>query len=194
VNTLQQRILNEAVYIGNGIIKVDGFLNHQIDPQLMTEFGREFVRLFKIHGVRSITKILTVGISGIAPALAVAQELNIPMVFARKQRSITMIEGCYQAAAMSRTGGKIVQLSVSREYMSQADRVVLIDDFLATGETIRALAEIINQSRASLLGVGCVLEKVFEEGREKLSHLNVPLISLARLNVLDNRVIIAEQN
>jgi xanthine phosphoribosyltransferase len=183
MKALIERIQREGTYIGRGIIKVDGFVNHQIDPKLTTAIGAEFAQRFAQAGVQNVTKVVTAEVSGIAPALATAQALGVPMVYARKHRPITMPEGFYLAEAPSHTKGGIVRLMVSPEYLSVNDRVLLIDDFLATGLTIAAIVDVIAQSGATLCGIGCVIEKVFEGGRDHLSGLDVPILSLAKVDL-----------
>ena len=159
------------MHIGRGIIKVDGFVNHQIDPALTTQMGVEFAQRFARAGVDGLTKVVTAEVSGIAPALATAQALGVPLVYARKHRPITMPDGFFLAEAPSHTKGGVVQLMISPQYLGAGDRVLLIDDFLATGETIHALVSLVQQSGATLCGIGCVIEKVFEHGREQLAGL-----------------------
>ena len=183
MRALIERIQTEGTYIGNGILKVDGFVNHQIDPALTTAIGREFAARFGTAGVDAVTKVVTAEVSGIAPALATAQALNVPMVYARKHRPITMPDGFFLAEAPSHTKGGIVQLMISPEYLLPDDRVLLIDDFLATGLTIGAIAALIQQSGATLCGIGCVIEKVFEGGRAHLADLDVPIITLAKIDL-----------
>lgn len=183
MRTLIERIKAEGTYIGNGIIKVDGFVNHQIDPALTTAIGVEFATQFAAAGVDAVTKVVTAEVSGIAPALATAQALGVMMVYARKHRPITMPEGFYLAEAPSHTKGGIVQLMISPEYLNASDRVLLIDDFLATGLTIGAIVDLIRQSGATLCGIGCVIEKVFEGGRDHLADLDVPILSLAKIDL-----------
>jgi xanthine phosphoribosyltransferase len=183
MKALVERIRAEGVYLGRGIIKVDGFVNHQIDPGLTTAIGTEFARSFAEAGVDGVTKVVTAEVSGIAPALATAQALGVPMVYARKHRPITMPDGFYLAEAPSHTKGGIVQLMISPEYLDQADRVLLIDDFLATGVTIAAVVDLIRQSGAMLCGIGCVIEKTFEGGRAYLADLEVPVVSLAQIEL-----------
>ncbi len=172
---IEQRILSEGTYLGHGILKVDSFVNHQVDSALMMQAGREFARRF---GYLKPTRVLTAEISGIAPALATAFALDVPLLYARKTRPITMPEHPYRAFAPSHTKGKMVELMVSPEFLSQEDRVLLIDDFLASGKTILALVEIVRQAQAILTGIGAVIEKAFEEGRERLESLGVPVESL----------------
>ena len=190
MKALIERIRNEAVHIGRGIIKVDGFVNHQIDPALTTAIGAEFARLFAEAGVTAVTKILTAEVSGIAPALATAQACNVPMVYARKHRPITMPDGFYLAEAPSHTKGGIVRLMISPEYLSAGDRVLLIDDFLATGYTIQAIVELVRQSGATLCGIGCVIEKEFEHGRDLLADLGVPIVSLAKVDLDGDAIVV----
>jgi xanthine phosphoribosyltransferase len=137
-----------------------------------------------------VTKVITAEVSGIAPALATAQALGVPLVYARKHRPITMPSGFYLGEAPSHTKGGIVQLMVSPQYLAANDRVLLIDDFLATGETIRALAELVQQSEAALLGIGCLIEKVFEHGREHLASLDVPIVTLAKIDLDGDEIIV----
>ena len=186
MKALIERIQTEGTYIGNGILKVDSFVNHQIDPALTTAIGLEFVARFGAMGVDAVTKVVTAEVSGVAPALATAQALNVPMVYARKHRPITMPDGFFLAEAPSHTKGGIVQLMISPEYLLSEDRVLLIDDFLATGLTIGAIAALIEQSGATLCGIGCVIEKVFEGGRAHLADLDVPIVTLAKIDLDGN--------
>jgi xanthine phosphoribosyltransferase len=183
MQALIERIRTEAVHIGRGIIKVDGFVNHQIDPALTAQMGVEFAQRFAQAEVDGLTKVITAEVSGIAPALATAQALNVPLVYARKHRPITMPDGFFLAEAPSHTKGGIVRLMISPQYLGVGDRVLLIDDFLATGETIHALVGLVQQSGATLCGIGCVIEKVFEGGREQLADLDVPIVTLAKINL-----------
>ena len=183
---LVARLQNEARYLGRGIIKADGFINHQLIPSLTMSMGQHFVQRFSELGVSGVNKIITAEVSGISPAFATACALNVPMVYARKHKPITMAEGVFQAQAPSRTKGGVVNLMVSPEYLTAADRVLLIDDFLATGLTIKALADLIVKSGAELLGIGCVVEKVFETGRDVLAELEVPVVTLAKVDLIDD--------
>jgi xanthine phosphoribosyltransferase len=193
VQTLIERIRREGRNLGRGILKVDSFINHQLDPALTMEMGREFVQRFTASGVIGITKVITAEVSGIAPALATGLALGVPVVYARKSRPITMPNGYFRAQAPSHTKGGIVELIISPEYLLPSDRVLLIDDFLATGLTIAALAELIGQCCATLCGIGCVVEKSFEGGRAHLDKLGVPIISLAIIESMDeNNIIIRD--
>ena len=187
---LVERIEREGRNLGRGILKVDGFINHQLDPDLTLEMGRSFARRFTALGVSGVTKIITAEVSGIAPALTTAMVLDVPMIYARKTRPITMPEGYYSAQAPSHTKGGIVDLIVSPEYLTADDRVLLIDDFLATGKTIAALATLVAQCGATLCGIGCIIEKTFEGGRANLSHLDVPIVSLAVIESMEGDKIV----
>ncbi len=179
MKALVERIRREGKNLGRGILKVDGFVNHQLDPELTMEMGRSFVRRFAAAGVTEITKIITAEVSGIAPALTTGIVLNVPVIYARKTRPITMPSGYFSASAPSHTKGGVVDLIVSPEYLQPNDRVLLIDDFLATGQTIDALASLVAECGAALVGIGCIVEKTFEGGRARLEHLGVPIVSLA---------------
>lgn len=182
---LIERIQRDGRNLGRGILKVDGFINHQLDPALTMRMGQEFAERFHRAGVRNITKIVTAEVSGIAPALATGAALGVPVVYARKKRPITMADGVYETTAPSHTKGGEVKLIISPEYLLASDSVLLIDDFLASGKTIGALAELIAQCGATLCGIGCVIEKEFEEGRRRLAHLDIPIISLAVIESMD---------
>lgn len=187
---LRERIQNEGRYLGNGILKVDVFMNHQVDPLLMQGIGYEFARRFR-H--QHATKILTAEISGIAPALATGMMLQVPVVFARKNKPITLSQEPYQATAPSHTKGGEVTLMVSHEFLSPEDRILIIDDFLASSLTIRALVDIIRQGGAALVGIGAVIEKSFEGGRGALADLGVQVESLAVIDRFEgNKIIFAE--
>ena len=190
METLIHRIETEAEYLGRGIIKVDGFINHQLDPVLTREMGEAFASRFAAAGAGDIDKVVTAEVSGIAPALATGQALGVPVVYARKKAPITMTNGTLVAEAPSRTKGGVVKLIISPEYLKAGERVLLIDDFLATGQTIAALAHLIARTGAVLCGIGCVIEKVFETGRAQLEPLGVPLVTLARVDLDNGRVIV----
>jgi len=173
---LKERIERDGRHLGGGILKVDSFMNHQIDPLLMRSIGDEFARRFR---TLQPTKVLTAETSGIAPALAAAMALEIPLVFARKHQPVTMAETPLRETAASHTHGKDVELLVSPEYLSPSDRVLILDDFLATARTLHALVKLVQQSGAQLVGIGAVIEKSFEGGRKALTSLKVPVESLA---------------
>jgi xanthine phosphoribosyltransferase len=165
MEALKQRIRSEGQNLGRGIFKVDSFLNHQVDPALMLAVGGALAAHF---GALGITKVLTAEISGIAPALTTALALGVPVVYGRKTKPITMPEDIYVQSAPSHTKGKEVHLMVSPEFMGAEDKVLIIDDFLATGNTIMALVRLAQQAGAEVIGVGAVIEKSFEGGRAEL--------------------------
>lgn len=194
MQTLVERIRAEGRNLGNGILKVDGFINHQLDPELTAEMGQQFAARFAAAGVDGVTKIVTAEVSGIAPALMTGIELGVPIIYARKKRPITMMDGGYTAEAPSHTKGGIVELIVSPEYLLPTDRVLLIDDFLASGKTIGALASVIAQCGATLCGIGCVVEKAFESGRDYLADWDVPIVTLATIESMEGDEIIVSDS
>jgi xanthine phosphoribosyltransferase len=189
MDTLIRRIAVEGKNLGHGILKVDSFINHQVDPALMDECGRELAARFAASGA---TKVLTAEISGIAPAFCTALALGVPIVYARKQRPITMPDQIYLTVAPSHTKGRSVELMVSPEYLGDGDRVLIIDDFLASGETILALARLAQAAGAAIVGIGVVIEKTFERGRKAVQRLGVPVESLARISDMSGGRIIFE--
>lgn len=172
--------------LSGGILKVDGFINHQVDPEIMEECGAEFARRFAGVGA---TKVLTAEISGIAPALMAAWHLHIPVVYARKTKPVTMPEMIYLTTAPSHTKGHMVELMISPEYLRPGERVLIIDDFLASGATILALVRLAQAAGSSIVGVGALIEKTFEGGRDALAPLGVPVESLVRIASLDGGVV-----
>ena len=183
MNDLQKKILAEGSVLGNGILKVDSFINHQVDPTLMNECGKQFAKLFANVGA---TKVLTAEISGIAPALTTALHLGVPVVYARKTKPVTMPDQVFLTLAPSHTKGRMVELIVSPDYLGKGEKVLIIDDFLATGATILGLVRLAETAGASIVGIGALIEKDFEGGREALSKLGVPVHSLAVIASLDN--------
>ncbi len=179
---LKERFEHSARHLGNGVLKVDSFINHQIDPILMQGIGEEFGRLFA-H--TKPTKILTAEVSGIAPAVAAGIALKIPVIFARKSQPITMRENPFRVDSFSPTHKKAIELVVSREYLLPADRVLIIDDFLATGSTSMALALLTKQSGALLVGIGAVIEKAYSGGRNELLDFKVPIEALCSIKSVD---------
>ncbi len=179
---LKERILREGQVLGNGILKVDGFINHQVDPALMDACGREFAKRFANVGA---TKILTAEISGIAPALTTGLHLGLPVVYARKTKPVTMPDQVYLTLAPSHTKGRMVELIVSPEYLANHEKVLIIDDFLASGATILGLVRLAEAAGSRIVGVGALIEKLFEGGREVLSPLGVPIESLACIASLE---------
>jgi xanthine phosphoribosyltransferase len=180
---LVEKIAREGKNLGGGILKVDGFVNHQVDARLMDLCGREFARIFAHLGA---TKILTAEISGIAPAVTTAIHLGLPVVYARKTKPVTMPDQVFLTLAPSHTKGRMVELIISPEYLPHGERVLIIDDFLASGATILGLVRLAQTAGAEIVGVGALIEKTFEGGREALASLGVPVESLAKISSLDD--------
>lgn len=178
MEALRSRILEEGQNLGRGILKIDSFLNHQIDAELMDAVGQEIAKRFT---AAQPTLILTAEVSGIIPAVMTGKALdNLPVLYARKHKPITMKEPVYVDGAPSHTKGGEVLLMVSPEFLHAGDRVLIVDDFLATGRTIDALARIVKNAGAELVGIATVVEKSFEGGRELLEQQwNVPVESMA---------------
>lgn len=183
MNELQERILKEGQVLGGGILKVDSFVNHQVDPMLMDACGRDFAKRFAHVGA---TKILTAEISGIAPALTTGIHMGLPVVYARKTKPITMPDQVYLTLAPSHTKGRMVELIVSPEYLANNEKVLIIDDFLASGQTILGLARLAEAAGSHIVGIGALIEKIFEGGRAVLSSMGVPIESIACIKSLDD--------
>jgi xanthine phosphoribosyltransferase len=190
MQALKDRILRDGQNLGKGILKVDGFVNHQVDATLMLEAGKELAARF---ADARATKVLTAEISGIAPALTTALTLGVPLVYARKTKPVTMTDPVYVEAAPSHTKGVSVFLMVSPEFLQPADRILIIDDFLASGQTIMALVRLVRHAGAELVGIGALIEKAFEGGRGELESLGVPLHALAIITEMSNgQIVFAE--
>jgi xanthine phosphoribosyltransferase len=185
---LIDRIRAEGRNLGNGILKVDSLINHQLDPQLMLAIGQAMAARFA--GVR-IDRILSVEISGIAPALMTGLALGVPVVYARKQKPITMFGPVFLETAPSHTKGIDVNLLVSAEFLHAGEHILIIDDFLASGRTLRALARMVESARSHVVGVGVVIEKSFEGGRDlMLQHgYTVPIEALVTITSMENGTI-----
>ena len=189
---LQERIEAEGQNLGKGILKIDSFLNHQVDAVLMEKVGREIALTFK--GANP-TLILTAEVSGIVPAVMVALAMeNLPVLYARKHKPITMREPVYVEVAPSHTKGNEVNLMVSPEFLNEHQRVLIVDDFLASGKTIEALARIVKNAGATLIGIATVVEKSFEGGRDLLSHWGVPIKAMATItDMSDGRIVVSKE-
>lgn len=189
MQALKDRILKEGKNLGGGILKVDHFINHQVDPRLMDACGAELARRFAGVGA---TRILTAEISGIAPALMTGLHLGLPVVYARKSKPITMPDTVYLTVAPSHTRGRSVELIVSPEFLGRGEKVLIIDDFLASGATIMGLIRLTEAAGATVVGIGALIEKSFEGGRDALAYLNVQIESLACVvSMLDGKIVIA---
>ncbi|WP_137597280.1 xanthine phosphoribosyltransferase [Paucilactobacillus kaifaensis] len=180
---LEERIKTDGQVLSNNVLKVDQFLNHQVDPDLMFAIGQRFAQLFMdAH----ITKILTVESSGIAPALMAGLQLHVPVIFARKHKSLTLTDDLYTANVYSFTKQTENQITVSKKYLDVNDQVLIIDDFLANGQAVFGLLEIAQQARFNVAGVGIVIEKSFQPGAQKIREQGVRLESLARIKSLQD--------
>ena len=188
---LEERIQRDGQILGNGILKVDSFVNHQVDAGLMDHCGREFAQRFAKLGA---TKVLTAEISGIAPALTTALHLGLPVVYARKTKPITMPDQVYLTLAPSHTKGRMVELIISPEYLAHGEKVLIIDDFLATGATILGLVRLAEAAGAKIVGIGALIEKTFEGGRAAIKALGIPVESLASITSMDGGKIIFNGN
>ena len=189
---LVNRIKSEGTHVGGGIVKLDGFLNHQVDPALTERMGQAFYDSFNHLNVPTPDKIITAEVSGIPAALATARIYNIPVLYARKHQSSVMTDVYYFAQTKSRTKGVDVKLLISRKYLTEGEQVIIIDDFLATGSTVKALSSIIDASGAQLTAVGCVIEKPLENGRKTLNFKQIPIVSLAKIELRDEELHVYE--
>ena len=179
---LKERIRQDGIVREGGILKVDSFLNHQIDPTLMAELAKEFHRLFKDDGVN---KILTIEASGIAIAIEVAREFGVPMIFAKKNHTKNIAGDVYTSKVISYTHGREYEIMLAKDYLSADDRVLVIDDFLANGAALRGLIDIIRQSGAHLCGCGIAVEKGFQPGGRELRNEGIKICSLAIVESMD---------
>lgn len=191
MESLKERIRREGQNLGGGILKVDSFLNHQVDPAFMLAVGGALAADF---GALGITKVLTAEISGIAPALTTALALGVRVVYGRKTKPITMPDNAFIQSAPSHTKGKVVEIMVSPEFISPDDNILIVDDFLASGATIIALINLARDAGATVSGVGTVIEKRFEGGREKLEAMDIRVRSLVAIEQMtDQEIIFAER-
>lgn len=178
MQALHTKIREEGIVLSDQVLKVDAFLNHQIDPALMHAIGEEFARRFEGLG---ITKIVTLEASGIAPAVMTGLCLGVPVIFARKHASLTLTEHLLTASVYSFTKQTESTVAVSPRHLNQDDRVLIIDDFLANGRAAQALISIIHQANAAVVGIGIVIEKSFQSGRPQLDEQGYRVESLARV-------------
>ncbi len=190
METLEDRILKDGYVLGENILKVDSFLTHQVDLHLMKEIGEVFAKKFQDAG---ITKVVTIEASGIAPALYTADALGVPMIFAKKSKNITMNEGILTAEVFSFTKQVTNTVSIASKYLSEKDKVLIVDDFLANGQAAKGLVEIVEQAGAKVEAVGIVIEKSFQEGRGLLEEAEIPVFSLARLERFENGKVVFKE-
>lgn len=191
MKVLKDKIRQDGKVLSEQVLKVDSFLNHQIDPELMQEIGKEFAERFKDAGV---TKIVTIESSGIAPSMMAGLILGVPVIFARKRKSLTLVDQLFTASVHSFTKQETNEISVSKEYLSNDDTVLLIDDFLANGQAVLGLLNIVEQAGAQLAGVGIVIEKGFQQGGSIIRERGIRVESLAIVDSLkDGQVAFAEE-
>ena len=190
MKTLEERILKDGYVLGENILKVDSFLTHQVDLNLMKEIGKVFADKFKDAG---ITKVVTIEASGIAPGLYTADALGVPMIFAKKSKNITMNEGILTAKVYSFTKQVSNTVSIASKYLSKQDKVLIVDDFLANGQAAKGLVEIVEQAGAKVEAIGIVIEKSFQDGRGLLEKTGIPVFSLARLERFENGQVVFKE-
>ncbi|MBZ4688333.1 MAG: xanthine phosphoribosyltransferase [Clostridia bacterium] len=183
MDELKQRILSEGQVLSDSILKVDSFLNHQIDPTLMHHIGQEFARRFSNE---EITKVLTVESSGIAVALMTGLALKTPVIFAKKKKATTMDKDVYVGKIYSFTRREDVYIAVAKRYLSSEDKVLIVDDFLATGEAAQGMLQIVEQAGAKVVGVGIAIEKAFQKGGEILREKGIRLETLVQVTNLSH--------
>lgn len=179
---LEEKILRDGVAVNDNILKVDSFINHQVDPELMMALGKDLAAHFQD---KNVTKVATVESSGIAPALTCAMALGVPLIILKKQPSKTLNSDLYQTIVTSYTKGTSYELTLSSKYISADDHVLLIDDFLANGEAATGALRLIRKSHATVAGIGILIEKSFQPGREKLTSQGIEVYSLARIKKMD---------
>lgn len=186
VELLKETIQKDGVVLSDSVLKVDSFLNHQIDPLLMKALGEEFAERFRDD---KVTKILTIESSGISPALMTALTLDTKVIFARKRKSLTLINDLYTAKVHSFTKNETNEISISKKFLHEDDRVLIIDDFLANGQAALGLLDIVEQANAKTVGIGIVIEKSFQGGGKLLRDKGIKVESLAEIDSLANGVV-----
>ncbi|WP_424768962.1 xanthine phosphoribosyltransferase [Paenibacillus sp. sgz302251] len=183
MESLKQRILAEASVLSSDVLRIDALLNHQVDPALTMEMGQEFARRF---AEEKITKVITVESSGIPAAFATAYVLGVPLVFARRKKTLIADPDAYVERVPSFTKGIVTDIMVSKQFLAQEDRVLFIDDIIANGDAARGLIKIIERSGATLVGFGIVVEKSFQAGGRTLREQGIRVEPLVRISSLDD--------
>jgi xanthine phosphoribosyltransferase len=188
---LKEKIMEEGQVLSNEVLKVDTFLNHQLDPELMVAIGKEFAGRFRDAG---ITKIVTIESSGIAPSIMAGLELKVPVIFARKKKSLTLQDNLYTSTVYSFTKRDENTISIGQKFLNEDDVVLIIDDFLAKGQAAFGLLDIVSQANAKIAGIGIVIEKAFQDGGKRLRKKGYRVESLARIQSLEhNKVTFLEE-
>ena len=183
MDLLKQRILAEGFALPGNVLKVDSFLNHQIDPILSSAMGKEFASLFR---EAKIDRVLTIEASGIAIGLTTALELGTPLVFARKKKSVLMTEEAYSTQVFSYTKKETNNISVLKKFLPKNERILIIDDFLANGDSALGLARLVEEAGSEVAGIGIVIEKAFQAGHKRILDAGYRLEALASIKSLDN--------
>jgi len=186
VKLLKDKILSEGKALSDTILKVDSFVNHQVDPGLMSEIGKAFANHYQSYGV---TKVLTIESSGIAPAVYTAEFLNVPMIILKKQTSKILNDTVYQTNITSFTKGTSYELTLSKNYIDSSDTALIIDDFLANGEAAMGAVRLSQMAGAKIAGIGILIEKSFQKGRQRLIDDGHDVYSLARIARLGEGII-----
>lgn len=181
---LEEKIIKDGKIGAGDVLKVDSFLNHQIDVAFLTELGKEFHRLYADAGVN---KVLTIEASGIGIACLTAQQFGCPVVFAKKTKTNNIYADVYTSSVYSYTHARTYDIVVSKEFLHEGDRVLIVDDFLAKGSALRALLEIIRDAGAEVVGAGIVIEKAFQPGGKELREGGLRIESLARIESMSCR-------
>ena len=184
MDLLKEKIKNDGIVINENVLKVDNFLNHQVDTKLMNLIGKEFADYFK---EKNITKVVTIESSGIAPAYAAALKLDVPLVIFKKQSSAILdTDTTIQTPVHSFTKNTDYVLMASKRYLSENDNILIIDDFLANGQAALGAYRILKEAGSSVAGIGIVIEKSFQDGRKKLEDLGLDVYSLARVSKISS--------
>lgn len=182
MKALQERILKDGIAISEDILKVDSFINHQVDPALMEQIGEEFASHFNNQG---ITKIATIESSGIAPALMTARSMGLPLVILKKQPSKVLNDNLFQTEVSSFTKETSYELTISSQFISENDHILIIDDFLANGEAATGAIRLIRKAHATVAGIGVLIEKSFQPGHEKLASQGFDVYPLVRIKHME---------
>lgn len=183
---LEEKVQKEGIAVSENILKVDGFINHQVDPELMKAIGEDFASHFKDKG---ITKVVTIESSGIAPALMTASAMKVPLLILKKSPSKVLNENMYQTIVTSFTKGSSYELTLASHLIDERDHVLIIDDFLANGEAATGAIRLIRKAHATVAGIGILIEKSFQPGRAKLEEQGFSVYSQVRIAKLDKDVI-----
>lgn len=184
---LEEKIITDGRVLPGEVLKVDNFLNHQIDVALLNELGKEWYRLYKDE---KITKILTIEASGIGIACIAAQYFGVPVVFAKKSKSLNLSSDCYTAEVYSYTKATTKTVMVSKRYISPDDKILIIDDFLANGSALKGLISIIDQGGATVAGIGVAIEKAYQGGGDELRAKGYRIESLASIDSMSDSGIV----